>query len=137
MHPEKQSQTITEGGVVEFACDLLYGQDDSITWKWVRNDTEIVSDDKITITSSKNSTVLKISPVDVSQKGVISCVVSNTYGEHKNEFTLRVKDTMAALWPFLGICAEVLILCVIILVYEKKCVKKSKSDSDNEQAENL
>jgi hypothetical protein len=26
----------------------------------------------------------------------------------------------AALWPFLGICTEVVILCIIILIYEKK-----------------
>lgn len=137
MHPEKQSQTITEGGVVEFRCDLLYGHHDSLNWKWIRNGTEITSDDKITINSNSNSTTLHINPVEISHKGIISCEATNEFGSNNNEFTLRVKDTLAALWPFLGIVAEVLILCVIILIYEKKCHKKPKSELDNEQSENL
>jgi hypothetical protein len=137
MHPEKQSQTITEGGVVEFTCDLLYGFDDTLAWKWVRNGTEIEQGEKITITSSTNSTIIKINPVDVSHKGIISCVATNKFGSNHSEFNLRVKDTLAALWPFLGIVAEVLILCVIILIYEKKCHKKPKNELDNEQTENL
>ncbi|XP_050668316.1 basigin [Leptidea sinapis] len=43
---------------------------------------------------------------------------------------LRVKDMYAALWPFLGICAEVFILCAIILVYEKRRTKPDLDDSD-------
>lgn len=50
-------------------------------------------------------------------------------GEDKEESigTLRVKDKLAALWPFLGICAEVFILCTIILIYEKR---RNKTDLD-------
>lgn len=42
-------------------------------------------------------------------------------------------DKMAALWPFLGICAEVIILCLIIFIYEKKRNKAEFEESDTDQ----
>ena len=48
---------------------------------------------------------------------------------------LKLKGTLAALWPFLAIIAEVIILCIIILVFEKKCAKKETTNED--EAENL
>lgn len=45
----------------------------------------------------------------------------------ESEGLLRVKDKLAALWPFLGICAEVFVLCTIILIYEKR---RNKTDLD-------
>ncbi|PZC76195.1 basigin [Helicoverpa armigera] len=49
--------------------------------------------------------------------------------------TVRVKDMYAALWPFLGICAEVFVLCAIILVYEKRRTKPELDDSDTDNHE--
>lgn len=39
----------------------------------------------------------------------------------------------AALWPFIGICAEVIVLCAIILIYEKKRDKTEMEESDTDQ----
>jgi hypothetical protein len=41
---------------------------------------------------------------------------------------LYISDKLAALWPFLGIVAEVIVLCVIILVYEKRRSKKLEEE---------
>lgn len=41
---------------------------------------------------------------------------------------------LAALWPFLGICAEVFVLCAIILVYEKRRNKEGLDESDTDQS---
>lgn len=44
----------------------------------------------------------------------------------------RSTDKYAALWPFLGICAEVIILCTVIFIYEKRRGNK-KFDEDGDQ----
>lgn len=51
----------------------------------------------------------------------------------RNDFTY-FSDKLAALWPFLGICAEVVILCAIILIYEKKRNKQELDESDTDQS---
>lgn len=48
-------------------------------------------------------------------------------------FIFTYVDKMAALWPFLGICAEVIILCLIIFIYEKKRNKAEFEESDTDQ----
>lgn len=45
-----------------------------------------------------------------------------------------VLDKLAALWPFLGICAEVIVLCAVIFVYEKKRNKAELEESDTDQS---
>lgn len=140
MVPEKQSFTVTEGGTTTFKCHILYGNDNEITWSWTHNNTSsnIEASDDITITSNQTQSVLIIKNVDTSHKGDTFCVATNKFGSHSAKFTLRVKDMLAALWPILAIVAEVLILCIIIFIYEKKCSKKPEQPGlDNEQSENL
>ena len=140
MVPEKQSFTITEGGSAKFECQILYGQEVGIEWSWNRNGTDIdpIVDEAIKITSNETHSVMTINKVTESHKGDIFCVATNKFGSHSSKFTLRVKDILAALWPILAIVAEVFILCVIILIYEKKCNKKPHTTGiDNEQSENL
>lgn len=45
-----------------------------------------------------------------------------------------ITGKLAALWPFLGICAEVFVLCAIILVYEKRRNKAEMDESDTDQS---
>jgi len=39
----------------------------------------------------------------------------------------------AALWPFLGISTEVIILCIIIFVYERRQAKQVEKESSKEE----
>jgi len=46
-----------------------------------------------------------------------------------------VTDKYAPLWPFLGICAEVFILCVIIFLYERKQAKQLEKEVEKEETD--
>jgi len=41
-----------------------------------------------------------------------------------------VVDKLAPLWPFIGICIEIVVLIVIIIIYEKR--KPKLDDGDKE-----
>lgn len=136
--PEKISQTISEGSRVEFKCTLLFGDKLDLKWNWKKNGTDVVQDDRINITSSDKESILSILKVNENDKGDYECEVNNKYGGHSEKLYLRVKDALAALWPFLGICGEVVILCIVLLIFEKKCTKKRQNpEEDNEQTHNL
>lgn len=47
---------------------------------------------------------------------------------------IRIKDRLAALWPFLGIVGEVVILCTVIFIYESKRSKPEEEDLDDTSA---
>ena len=44
-----------------------------------------------------------------------------------------ISDKFAALWPFIGICAEVIVLCVIIFLYERKQAKQLEKEVEKEE----
>jgi len=44
-----------------------------------------------------------------------------------------VVDKLAPLWPFIGICVEIVVLIVIILIYEKRKPKLDDNGKDTVQ----
>lgn len=49
---------------------------------------------------------------------------------------LNSTDKYAAVWPFVGICIEVVVLCAVILIFERRRTKKMLEDTDNDQQRN-
>jgi len=41
-----------------------------------------------------------------------------------------IVDKLAPLWPFIGICVEIVVLVVIIIIYEKRKPKLDDTDKD-------
>uniref|UniRef100_A0A1B0EZJ8 Basigin n=1 Tax=Phlebotomus papatasi TaxID=29031 RepID=A0A1B0EZJ8_PHLPP len=84
--------------------------------------------------------ILVIESARLTYRGNYSCEATNLATFHRITKPavavtfLRVKGKLAALWPFLGICAEVFILCAIILVYEKRRNKADPDESDTDQS---
>lgn len=74
----------------------------------------------------------------LEHRGFLTCVgwneVTSDEDRARSEGFVRVKDKLAALWPFLGICAEVFVLCAIILIYEKRRNKTDLDESDTDQS---
>lgn len=80
--------------------------------------------------------ILRIDEATMEDRNTYTCVASISFNEitseHEKSTFVRVKDKLAALWPFLGICAEVVVLCTIILIYEKKRNKTELDESDTD-----
>jgi len=84
--------------------------------------------------------VLTIKDTDVTDRMVFICkatlkdmeVNNCTASKHcdMSETILRVKDPLAALWPFCGIVIEVILLCIIIFFCEKRKGSTDKDDFD-------
>ncbi|XP_071440663.1 neuroplastin isoform X2 [Hetaerina americana] len=78
--------------------------------------------------------ILSIDEVIMDDRGLYTCFAQNVANSTETSTYVRVKDKLAALWPFLGICAEVFVLCSIILIYEKKHNKAELEESDTDQS---
>jgi neuroplastin len=112
----------------------------SITGKENENETARFDDhDRVIFSEYEGveNAKLTIETAQQSDRGYFSCIGNSTHmGEEvTSEGFVRVKDKLAALWPFIGICAEVFVLCAIILIYEKRRNKDSDNDSDTDQGD--
>ncbi|XP_036168861.1 basigin [Myotis myotis] len=121
----KKSEHATEGETVVLAC-----KSESFPpvtdWLWYKiNDNGVqifnnASQNKV-VMSSETKTELHIQNLDLeADPGKYACNGTNAEGTDQAIITLRVRNRLAALWPFLGIVAEVLVLVTIIFIYEKR-----------------
>jgi len=66
-----------------------------------------------------------------SLKGAVvtNCTASKECDQQ--QVLIRVKDPLAALWPFVGIVIEVILLCIIIFFCEKRKTAEEKEDYED------
>ncbi|XP_069138542.1 neuroplastin-like [Argopecten irradians] len=103
---------------------------------WLRDDVLLNAGDRVVINDEGEivNGKLTIYSLEFSDKGTYKCMANSTYeGFQTAQATtiVRVKDRLAALWPFLGIVAEVIILCIIVFIYEKRRGKQMEDEADS------
>ncbi|KAH9497641.1 hypothetical protein DERF_013614 [Dermatophagoides farinae] len=137
-----KSANLVEGDRLSLRCALIdgYGKDAKIQWLMYGEFEEPdngrainLSDTRVSIQNNETAqeSVLTIESIVPQDRYFYVCKAVNEITDYNNTILLRIKDKYAALWPFLGIVAEVIILCIIIFVYEKRKVKPDFDDVDH------
>lgn len=135
-----KSTTVLENDKMSLNCQvegsptpIVHWLKDGIAVEDAINSTRLELTDNDNVKDGK----LRIEPVLKIDAGNYACVI-NQYSLVLNTTTeVKVKDIYAALWPFLGIVTEVVILCFIIFIYEKRRIKQEDyDDSDTDQDAN-
>merc|ERR1711980_27847 len=92
--------------------------------------------------NEKQKSQLFFSEIKYAQRGKYICQAAQEFklgnkqtAEDTKSFIWRVKDPTAALWPFLALVAEVMIVVCIILYYEKASSAKKSADDKEEAGE--
>ncbi|XP_041270989.1 basigin [Onychostruthus taczanowskii] len=104
------------------------------TWTWHKSGHGRLDNasGRYIIKSGGNKTELRILKLDIEQDtGDYFCNAANPLGTGNATVSLRVRSRLAALWPFLGIVAEVLVLVTIIFIYEKRRKPDEVPDDDD------
>ncbi|KAF7270589.1 hypothetical protein GWI33_016480 [Rhynchophorus ferrugineus] len=138
---------VVEDEKLRIECSVLGNPQPKLSWRiYSGNFNSTVSADmeRVTIEDYVNehgnnveNGLLFISPVNLDDRGYYHCVGQNAYWQadvSESSSTIRVKGKYAPLWPFLGICAEVIVLCAIIIIYEKRRNKSELEESDTDQS---
>ncbi|KAG5847874.1 hypothetical protein ANANG_G00130830 [Anguilla anguilla] len=135
----KHSEHGNEGDKGALVC-VSHGYPLPTDWAWfklvegseqaIENGTE-----KYEIKTMPNKTTLYIHDLDIERDvGDYGCRGANELGANSDQIHLRVRSRLAALWPFLGIVAEVVILIAIIFIYEKRRKPDEITDDDDSGA---
>lgn len=124
----EKSRNLVQTDKLHLECHVQSYPFSTVYWK---KDNETFKNDASNRVFSNNNRTLIIYDLQFSDKGEYTCVATNIVNTTSMTVLVRVKDKLAALWPFLGIVAEVVILCIIIFICEKRRSKDMEDEYEN------
>ncbi|XP_033051240.1 basigin isoform X1 [Trachypithecus francoisi] len=133
----KSSEHISEGETAVLACksESLLPVTDWVWYKITDSGDQVIvngSQSRFFVSSSEGRSELHIENLNMeADPGKYGCNGTSSEGTGQAVVTLRVRSHLAALWPFLGIVAEVLVLVTIIFIYEKRRKPEDVLDDDD------
>ncbi|GFU33479.1 basigin [Nephila pilipes] len=137
--PVDSSRNVVQNQNIILLCNVTQGTPlPTIQWfKRVSEDDESLnmSDPRINVKTDHRGvegTEIIINDAQFDDRAKYTCIATNEISSANATILVRVKDKYAALWPFLGICAEVAVLCTIIFIYEKRRQKPDFDESETE-----
>lgn len=139
VHHFDKSKNLVQGDPLVLECEAEGNPEPTLSWL---KDGEPLdtSDERLTLSENADGLAngtLRLEDLQFEDRAEYTCVATNEYGTSNSTILVRVKDKLAALWPFLGICAEVAILVIIIFVYENRRSKKLEELDAREEADHL
>lgn len=137
-----KSKNLVEDDALNLTCKAEGYPTPTVTWF---KDGQVLNNttDRVSFTNYGDviNASVKITKMQFEDAGEYSCeAINEIQGQQYNAsatITVRVKDKLAALWPFLGICVEVTVLCIIIFIYERHRQKKLAEEDAKEEAGHL
>lgn len=128
---------VVEGETLKLKC-LVVGTNPIISWI-VGNESYPASRGRVVLDADDGSIAnirLVISDIVMEDRNEYTCIARNKasdlLGEPQQDTTLvRVRSRYAAVWPFLGICVEVIVLCLVIWVCERHRLRKLREEEED------
>ncbi|XP_065218728.1 basigin-like isoform X2 [Planococcus citri] len=141
--PVVKDLSVVEGDTINLTCAIA-GKASSVMWKFIDDN----KNEKILVNGTgnrvemkpfngiPNATVLIRNANKTLDQGTYNCTAISDFGNSTadgSSYVRVIKSIYAAFGIFLGICAEVIILCTIIFIYEKERDKTKMKESDSDQ----
>lgn len=131
---------MVEGEKLSLRC-LAFGSHPKLSWL-VGNTSLSMSTDRILLEEDDKgleNARLTIEAVKMSDYTDYTCVARNNATDITGKpasvtITVRIRGKYAALYVFIGIIAEVVVLCIIILICERRRNKTEIEESDTDQS---
>lgn len=132
-----KSTTVLENDKLSLTCQVDGNPHPIVQWlkdgdpvqRSVNSSRLVLSENEAGISNAS----LLIYPVMKTDSGNYLCLITQSTIQFNTTTEVRVKDIYAALWPFLGIVGEVIILCIIIYIHERRRINKNCDTSDTDK----